>query len=129
MDLKDKYKDIARYNPTIIKKVDTFVPSPNDIDYIKGYIKRFFVQKSNDDKSPIYEVSSNNFKKYSNSDGFKGVTIRWRISGPIEMTFKDDSSIADKGVRESNRVSIDLVSDKMPALKLYLVHLLQFHKK
>ena len=47
----DRYKvlkkdKLAEYNT---KKVPTFVPNPIDIDYKRGYIKRYFIQKSNDD--------------------------------------------------------------------------------
>jgi hypothetical protein len=45
------------------------------------------------------------------------------------MIFKDDGTIADKGVETSNRKAIELVSNELPALKLYLVHLLQFYKE
>ena len=45
------------------------------------------------------------------------------------MMFKDDGTISDKGVAESNKIAMDLVSVDIPALKLYLVHLLQFYKE
>ena len=31
---------------------------------------RFFIQKTNDVESPIYEVTSSNFRKYSNNQSF-----------------------------------------------------------
>jgi len=43
--------------------------------------------------------------------------------------FKDDGTIADKGVSESNRIALDIVSKDMPGIKLYILHLLQFYKK
>ena len=44
------------------------------------------------------------------------------------MMFNENSTISDIGVSESNKKAIDLVSNSMPDLKLYLVHLLQFYK-
>jgi hypothetical protein len=128
MDLIKKYKKIATLVDNTPKVIDSFVPTPNNKDYKRGYITRFFIQKSNDKKSPIHEVSSQNFRKYSTSKLYRGVNLKWRIKGPLKMMFNENSTISDIGVSESNKKAIDLVSNSMPDLKLYLVHLLQFYK-
>lgn len=106
-----------------------FVPSPNDDDYRRGYIRRYFAQPANDKLGVVTEISGDDFIRISASSLYRAVTIRWRIKGPIKMMFKDDGTISDKGVSESNKIAMDLVSVDIPALKLYLVHLLQFYKK
>jgi len=129
MDSKKKYNNIRTSILSHPKRIDTFVPNPTDDDYRKGYITRYFIQKTNDVESPIYEVASNNFGKYSRNHSYKGVSLRWRIRGPLEMVFNDRSEITDKGVKESNRIAIHIASDKIRNLKLYLPHLLQFYKR
>lgn len=129
MDFKEKYDNIKRSNSPSIKRIDTFVPNLTEEDYKKGYVTRYFIQKTNDVQSPIREVASSNFNNYSRNHSYKGVSLRWRISGPLEMVFNDRSEIIDKGVKESNRIAISIVSDKIPNLKLYLPYLLQFYKK
>ena len=45
-----------------------------------------------------------------------------------ETVYDEDGSIVNKSVSESNRISINLQSKKIPNLKLYLPNLLQFYK-
>ena len=82
--------------------------------------------KINDKSSPIYEVSEKEYSRILTKPLYDGVTVKWRITGPISETFVN--SVIDKGVRESNRIAISLVIDKIPNLKFYLPNLLQFHK-
>ena len=65
MDSIKKYRKITTSSDNSPRILDTFVPNPTDSDYKKGYITRFFIQKSNDKTSSVYEVSSQNFRKYS----------------------------------------------------------------
>ena len=128
-------KDINRYKKISkkpfgrpVKNIKTYVPKPSDIDYEKGYIERFFIQKTNDNLSPIYEVDSASFRYYKSKATHKGVSLKWRISGPKETSYDNQGNIVDRRVDDSNRISLKLVSDVMPNLKLYLPNLLQFHK-
>jgi hypothetical protein len=107
-------------------KIITHVPNPTVSDYQVGYIRRYFIQKRNDKSSPIYEVSLNEYERIVKEPLYIGVNVKWRISGPITEMMLD--SVLDKGVRESNRIAIFLVIDKIPNLKIYLPNLLQFHE-
>ena len=107
-------------------KILAYIPNPSDSDYTNGYIRRYFVQRGNDKSSPIFEVSLLEYERILSKPTYIGVSIKWRISGPISQIEMD--SVVDKGIRESNRIAISLVNDKMPNLKIYLPNLLQFHK-
>lgn len=128
-------RDINRYKKISkkpfgrpVKSIKTYVPKPTDIDYQKGFIQRYFIQKTNDNLSPIYEVDVASFRYYKGKPTHKGVTLKWRISGPLQTSYDNEGKIVDRRVDESNRIAIKLVSDRMPNLKLYLPNLLQFHK-
>ena len=128
-------KDIQRYRKlnggstnTKPTKIKTVVPKPTEEDYRIGYILRFFIQKTNDNSSPIYEVDNPTYNYLNSKPLYKGVILKWRISGPLSTTFDSNGNVLNKSVSESNRISLKLVSDKMPNLKLYLPNLLQFHK-
>jgi hypothetical protein len=129
MDNNNLYKRLKRNSLfTLDSKIDTSVPVPNESDYSRGWITRYFLQRTNDKGANIYEV---NYSQYTNSitnDLFTNVSIKWRISGPIATQYDSIGNVLDKGVRESNRISISLVNDKIPNLKFYLPNLLQFHK-
>ena len=125
----ERYNRIAKgINKTKPKKINTYVPQPNDSDYNVGYILRFFIQKTNDDSSPIFEIDNGTFNSLKSKPIYKGVSLKWRITGPKETQYDNEGRIVDKSVSESNRIAIRLVSDRMKNLKLHLPNLLQFYK-
>jgi hypothetical protein len=109
-------------------KIESYFPNVSDSDYSKGWISRYFVQKTNDKRSSIYEVNYSEFIRIKYNTLFTSVIIKWRISGPKTTQYDSNGNVLDKGVSESNRISISLVNDKIPNLKFYLPNLLQFHK-
>ena len=127
MDILSQYNKIRKPDlkpgPT---KIKSFLPKPTDIDYKRGYIKRYFAQKVNDLNSPIREISAEDYTKISNNSFHNTTSLKWRISGPTKTNFK--INISEKTVSESNQISIRLASHSIKNLKLYLPNLLQFHK-
>ena len=99
-----------------VTNIIAHIPNPNEFDYKRGFIERYFVQKVNDPDSFIYEIDSNVYQSVLISPFYKSVKIKWKISGD-----------ADKA-RESNKTSVRLASSNMKALILYLPNYLQFHK-
>jgi len=125
-----KYQDLTNgRNSTKLPKIKTHIPKPSDFDYKKGYVVRYFIQKTNDKSSSIFEVDNIQFSKYKKNPFFVNTSIRWRIKGPLEDVYNDIGEIVDKSVSESNRIAIHLVKHKIPNLKLYLPNLLQFYKR
>ena len=113
----DRYKEIANSQSYIIGDVTAFIPTITDNQYKRGYIERCFIQKANDSSSNIFEVSPNEINKYKNNPFYIQTKLDWRISGePNE-------------VKKSNAVSLQLASNDIPKIQLYLPNLLQFHKK
>ena len=99
-----------------ITTIIVHIPTPDEFDYKRGFIERYFVQKVNDTDSFVYEVDSNIYQSVLISPFYKSVKLKWKISGD-----------ADKA-RESNKSSIRLVSSNMKSLILYLPNYLQFHQ-
>jgi hypothetical protein len=117
--------DIRRYtrileddiNDFKIGRIKTDVPLPNENDYKIGYIQRYFIQKRNDEQSYIYEVTKQYFSDILDNPFFKGVKLKWKISGIAEE------------VRQMNQKSLSYASKDMKTLPLYLPNHLQFHKE
>tara|TARA_B110000305_G_C19122016_1_gene484788 strand:+ start:364 stop:747 length:384 start_codon:yes stop_codon:yes gene_type:complete len=126
MDNLKRYKQINKGKTQVYRTVQTYIPTPDKSDYVKGYLTRIFVQKSNDNGSPIYEVNQSQIAYFSQSPLYSVAIVKWRISGPNESFLKE--GIMYKSVKESNRISIKLHLDKIPNLELYLPNLLQFYK-
>jgi len=114
----DRYKQINKLSSSFKpKKISPFIPTPTDKDYRNGYIKRYFIQKANDNGSPIYEVKRTSFSSFDNNPFYKATSILWRIKGPNE------------DVKKSNNASVQIGGEIIKNLYLYLPNLLQFHKK
>jgi N-formylglutamate amidohydrolase len=98
-------------------KTKTFIPSPTDDDYKRGYITRYFVQKTNDKNAPIIEVNSKGYSNYNNNPFYTTSSLDWVVVGEVSL------------VEESNLKSIRFASQKLKALTFYLQNLTQFLKK
>lgn len=113
----NRYNQIVKKDPNFKQiKIKVFVPSPNEFDYKRGYITRYFAQKINDPASNVYEIDENEFSKLGENVFYKTVSIDWKLIG------------TDEQIKEANSKSILLGSKKMKALQLYLPNLLQFKK-
>ena len=124
------YKDVANNLELFkIKYPKTFVPNPSDADYKNGFIERYFIQKVNDKNAQVFEVSENTYSSYISNPYWTSVNIKWRISGPLDVVYKSNGDISDKGVQNSNKILLDIASEKVKNIKLYLPNLLQFYKK
>jgi len=128
MDINDKYKELTSNFRLDIKRVPkSHIPVPNERDYKRGYIVRYFVQKTNDKFSPIFEVNSIEHSRLRRSDIFTTTSLRWRISGPPNTIYNLHDELKDMGVNKSNEISIQIASDNLTKLNLYLPNKLQFH--
>lgn len=123
------YKDLLKEKELFnLNLPNTIVPTPTTEDYLLGYIRRYFIKKVNDPNGFIYEVSSDVYSEYIENSFWVAESIKWRISGPIEETYKDNGEVEDRGVRSSNKGAIGRASAKLKNIGLYLPNLLQFHK-
>lgn len=105
------------YNDTLPSKYGVFTeisdasnvpknkPVPTAEDYTNGYITRYFVKKANENVT--FEISYITSRSI-NSNLYKVVNLRWKISGPKNDIYKN--GIMDKaGVIEQNKFEIDRV--------------------
>lgn len=123
------YKDIAKNIDLFdITYPKTLVPIPSESDYQLGFIRRYFVRRSNDEYGHIFEVDQNEYGEYSNSPFWTATDIKWRISGPRNTKIGNDGEIEDMGVVNSNKSAIARGSIQLKNLKLYLPNLTQFYK-
>ena len=118
MDI-ERYKQIATKRGQVFdsKKISPHSPQPNEMDYKRGYITRYFIQKANDTESSVYEVDYLGYRKFFEHPFTTAVSLDWKIIG------------SDEQIKESNFKSIKLHYKKMPKLMVYLPNLLQFKQK
>jgi hypothetical protein len=114
----DRYNAIKKIPIQLeLVNINAYIPKLTDRDYTTGYIQRFFIQQSNDQNSPIYEVSSKQINKFDGKPFYKIAFLDWRLTGTIEE------------IKESNSASVRIASATLPKIQLYLPNLLQFHKQ
>ena len=123
---KDIAKNLEKFN---IEYPNTIMPAPSESDYKLGFIKRYFIRRANDEYGHIFEISKDVFDNYSTSPFWITQQLKWRISGPVDQSYKDNGDVNDMGVLNSNKISLSEASIGMRNLKLYLPNLLQLYKK
>jgi len=124
------YRDVATsLDLFVVKYPETIMPTPKEIDYEIGFIRRYFVRKSNEPEGYIFEVSEPVYVQYTRNPFWKGDTIKWRISGPVDIVYNKRGEVEDKGIIESNKSGISSASTILKNIKLYLPNLLQFYRK
>jgi len=123
------YKDVAKNIDVFkIEYPDTIVPIPNSQDYENGFIRRYFIRQSNDINGHIFEISNDLYSNYLQNPFWIVEQVKWRITGTIETTYKDNGEINDVGVKSSNTAALNIASIKLKNIKLYFPNLLQFYK-
>jgi hypothetical protein len=116
--------NISRYNRLAenisefkINSIKTFIPTPTEDDYRRGYIERYFIQKANDENSYIYEVNKKFYSDIKSNPFYINTTVKWKIVGN------------DEEIKDANFKSIKLASNIIKSISLYLPNYLQFRKK
>ena len=122
---KDLQKNLTNFNLQLPK---TIVPTPNEFDYENGFIRRYFLQKINDENGFIFEVSYEVYDEYLQNSFWKTLDLKWRIKGPKFPIYDDYGNLKDVGVEISNKSAISNSSSKMKNIGLYLPNLFQYHK-
>jgi hypothetical protein len=113
-----RYKLINKdIDDSILDKISTHIPTPNETDYKRGYITRYFVQSANDPSSYVYEVDKDEYSLIVANSFYINVKLNWRLSGTVEQ------------VRESNSKSVLFASKTIKSITLYLPNTLQFYKR
>jgi len=107
---------------------ETIVPIPSNSDYSVGFIRRYFCQRANDENGNVFEISEETHDELKTNPFWKVGDVKWRISGPLDVVYKNDGGIDDMGVRTSNKAAISLAVSSIKNISLYLPNILQFYK-
>ena len=100
MDI-ERYKQIATKRGQVFdsKKISAHIPQPNEMDYKRGYITRYFIQKANDTEAPVYEVDYLGYRKFFEHPFTTAISLDWKIKG------------SDDEIKDSNFKSIKFYSN------------------
>jgi hypothetical protein len=124
-----RYKKIVNTNTLDFNQVriKTHIPTPDEMDYKRGYVRRYFARKMNDINGVIFEIPATEYTRLTTKPSYVTSNLKWRISGPKDVIM-DGDNVVDIGVMASNRAAIKLAAEHIENLSLYLPNLLQFWK-
>ena len=123
------YKKVANnIDLFIVNTPNTIVPNPTEEDYYIGFVRRYFVRKANDVNGFTYEIAKDEYAEYIDNPFWTTTDIKWRISGPLNPTYKENGEEDDRGVMNSNKAAIGIAASKIKNIGLYLPNILQFYK-
>jgi len=123
------YKDVAKNIENFTLQIPkTVIPIPNEFDYDNGFLRRYFIQKTNDSNGFVFEVSLEVHDELINNPFWKVADLKWRITGPKQTVYTQKGELSDIGVEITNKQIINLTSKTIRNISLYLPNLLQFHK-
>jgi hypothetical protein len=123
------YKDIAKNIENFTLQIPkTLIPIPTEFDYDNGFIRRYFIQKTNDSNGFVFEVSEEVHDELRDNPFWKLADLKWRITGPKQTVYNQKGELSDIGVEITNKQIINLTSKTIRNISLYLPNLLQFHK-
>lgn len=103
---------------------------PKESDYITGFIKRYFVERSAGyDGYPI-EIDRTQYQSYGKVGGLDGASynlavITWKLTGPERNIYKNDMLHA-KGIFESNQEEVYKATRIIPTLPSAIRDYLEF---
>jgi hypothetical protein len=119
---------LANFFTIVVNTPNTIVPIPIDDDYSIGFIRRYFVRKANDEHGFTYEIAKDEYAEYIDNPFWTTADIKWRITGPLNPTYKENGEEDDRGVMNSNKAAIGIAASKIKNIGLYLPNVLQFYK-
>lgn len=123
------YKDVAKNIENFTLQIPkTVIPIPTEFDYDNGFIRRYFIQKTNDSNGFVFEVSEEVHDELGDNPFWKVADLKWRITGPKQTVYNQKGELSDIGVEITNKQIINLTSKTIRNISLYLPNLLQFHK-
>ena len=109
-------------------KLKSFVPKPQDVDYKRGWISRYFIAKSWFPSSMVevtVDTYDNDFSKL-NKGAYSRTQVDWHISGNIKDYVMDGGQTG--GVITKNMREINESKKNVPAIIILKNNLLQFYK-
>ena len=114
MGIIEEYRNVANKQRVISKYPTAVLPVPDQKDYLRGYIVRYFIRLKTNIRFSIYEIDEKQYKKFnefnlstnSNEFLFYLTDIRWKIIGKREeVEFANTKSVNN---REQNFKEISL---------------------
>lgn len=101
-------------------------PKPTKKDYKAGIFTRYFVRKSSDASSTIFEVKKSTISKLKKGY-YTNISLDWKLTGPIVDRLDRDGNRVQSGVKQTNQRIVKKMNIEMPGLKVRLTNYLEYY--
>ena len=113
------------------KNPTAYFPQPQDKDYQRGQIERYFAKKRNSSPTLILEINQLTYNDLFTQSGeynyalWQVIKIFWKITGPLRDT-RDPNGVVSAGIVDTNKRLVNFTNKEFKGIKGYLSNLIQF---
>tara|TARA_Y100001963_G_scaffold21067_1_gene27065 strand:+ start:3176 stop:3625 length:450 start_codon:yes stop_codon:yes gene_type:complete len=133
---KKLYDTIVKENGYIRESeyAKLYQPEPEDEDYKRGSIFRYFARQANSTTAVIVEINKEQYDSWHLPDSgldkyfYIVCAIKWRIRGSLQGYTADDGTYR-KGVLEGNQDSLILADEHIPGISKQIQDYIKFWKR
>jgi hypothetical protein len=103
------------------------VPKPDDSDYERGIMTRYFCRPTVRKSGEIKEISKETCSRLQKNPLYTTLEIIWKIGGPLEESKMDVTGKyeVDRSVKKANKATLKEAEKKMPGISAKLTNILQ----
>jgi hypothetical protein len=109
-------------------------PQPQNKDYKRGQIERYFAKKRNSSPTLILEINQSTYNDLFTQSGeynyalWQVVKIFWKITGPLRDT-RNPNGVISAGIVDTNERLVNFTNQTFRGIKGYLSNLIQLAVK
>lgn len=108
----------------------SFYPQPNNEDYKRGYMMRYFIKRRNADFTTIKEISKSDYELFNSNlnvdtNLYVVISLNWKITGPLYDDFRD-KNYPKAGIIDTNKKLVILKERIFPGFSNYFHDYSQF---
>lgn len=104
------------------------IPKPDNIDYQRGILLRYFCRPTVRKAGEIKEISKETYDRLQRNPLYTTLEIVWKIGGPLEESTMDITGKyeVDRSVKKANKATLKEAETKMSGISNRLTNLLQY---
>ena len=119
------YKDVAKNIENFTLQIPkTVIPIPTEFDYDNGFLRRYFIQKTNDSNGFVFEVSEEVHDELRDNPFWKVTDLKWRITGPdlykmnklVNTEFYGELNLSQANIDELTKIYIEKIGEDLMKL-------------
>jgi hypothetical protein len=107
---------------------------PDEDDFQRGYMIRYFIRKRNDISAPILEIDKEQYEKYESKDEginpflYKAIAMKWKVTGPKTDILGKEGKLLESGIEDTNKRTVASNSKTIAELHKIIYNFVEYSK-